>query len=32
MRITAEASRFRVYVIPIDEEKMIAEHALKHIS
>jgi hypothetical protein len=28
MRITAEASRSRVYVIPTGEEKMIAEHTL----
>jgi acetate kinase len=31
MRITAEASRICVYVIPTDEEKMIAEHTVKHI-
>ena len=31
MRITAEASRIRVYVIPTDEEKMIARHTLSHI-
>jgi len=30
-RITAEASRIRVYVIPTDEEKMIAEHTVSHI-
>jgi acetate kinase len=30
-RITAEASRIRVYVIPTDEEKMIAEHTVRHI-
>ena len=31
MRITAEASRICVYVIPTDEEKMITEHTVKHI-
>jgi acetate kinase len=31
MRITVEASRIRVYVIPTDEEKMIAEHTVSHI-
>ena len=31
MRITAEVSRIRVYVIPTDEEKMIAEHTVSHI-
>jgi acetate kinase len=31
MRITAEASRIRVYVIPTDEEKMIARHTVSHI-
>jgi acetate kinase len=30
-RITAQASRVRVYVIPTDEERMIAEHTVKHI-
>jgi acetate kinase len=28
MRIMAEASRIRVYVIPTDEEKMIAVHTV----
>jgi acetate kinase len=28
MRITPEANRIRVYVIPTDEERMIAEHTL----
>jgi acetate kinase len=31
VRITPEASRVRVYVIPTDEERMIAEHTLKHV-
>jgi acetate kinase len=31
MLITAEVSRIRVYVIPTDEEKMIAEHTVSHI-
>jgi acetate kinase len=31
-RISAQASRVRVYVIPTDEERMIAEHTVKHIS
>ena len=31
-RITAQASRVHVYVIPTDEERMIAEHTVKHIS
>ena len=31
MRITAETSRIRVYVIPTDEERMIAEHTVKHL-
>src|SRR5262245_21457163 len=31
MRITTEASRTRVYVIPTDEEKMIARHTVSHI-
>jgi acetate kinase len=31
MRITVEASRIRVYVIPTDEEKMIARHTVSHI-
>jgi acetate kinase len=30
-RISAQASRVRVYVIPTDEERMIAEHTVKHI-
>lgn len=30
-RITAQASRMHVYVIPTDEERMIAEHTVKHI-
>jgi acetate kinase len=30
-RITAHASRVPVYVIPTDEERMIAEHTIKHI-
>jgi acetate kinase len=29
MRITAEASRVRAYVIPTDEERMLAEHTVK---
>jgi acetate kinase len=29
MRITAEVSRIRAYVIPTDEEKMIAEHTVR---
>jgi acetate kinase len=29
MRITAEASRVRAYVIPTDEERMLAEHTAK---
>jgi acetate kinase len=29
MRITAEASRIRVYVIATDEEKMIARYTVK---
>jgi len=28
MRITTESSRLRVYVIPTDEEKIIAEHTV----
>jgi acetate kinase len=31
MRITTEASRTLVYVIPTDEEKMIARHTVSHI-
>ena len=31
MRITTETSRVRVYVIPTDEEKMIAAHTVKQI-
>ena len=31
MRITAEVSRIRVYVIPTDEEKMIAEHTVSSV-
>jgi acetate kinase len=30
-RIRAQASRVHVYVIPTDEERMIAEHTVKHI-
>ena len=30
-RITTQASRVRVYVIPTDEERMIAEHTVKHV-
>ena len=30
-RICAQASRVQVHVIPTDEERMIAEHTLKHI-
>ena len=30
-RITAQASRVRVFVIPTDEERMIAEHTVMHI-
>jgi acetate kinase len=30
-RITSQASRVHVYVIPTDEERMIAEHTVKHI-
>jgi acetate kinase len=32
MRITPEASPIRVYVIPTDEERMIAEHTAKHVA
>jgi acetate kinase len=32
MRITPEASRVRVYVIPTDEERMVAEHTAKHVA
>jgi acetate kinase len=32
MSITAEASRVRIYVIPTDEERMIAEHTVKHVA
>jgi acetate kinase len=32
MRISTEASRIRVYVIPTDEERMIAEHTVKYIA
>jgi acetate kinase len=28
MRIAAESSRIRVYVIPTDEEKIIAQHTV----
>jgi acetate kinase len=31
MRITAQASHVRAYVIPTDEERMIAEHTVKHL-
>jgi hypothetical protein len=31
-RITSEASRVRVYVVPTDEERMIAEHTAKHVA
>jgi Acetokinase family len=31
VRITSEASAVRVYVVPTDEERMIAEHTVKHI-
>jgi acetate kinase len=31
MRINTESSRVRVYVIPTDEEKMIALHTVKHV-
>jgi acetate kinase len=31
-RISAEASRVRVYVIPTDEERMIAEHTARHVA
>ena len=31
MRITAKTSRIRAYVIPTDEEKMLAEHTVKHV-
>jgi acetate kinase len=31
MRISAAASRLRVYVIPTDEEEMIAHHTLSQI-
>jgi acetate kinase len=31
MQISAEASRLRIYVIATDEEKMIAQHTLRHI-
>jgi len=30
--ITAKASRVNVYVIPTDEDKMIAEYTVKHIA
>jgi acetate kinase len=30
MRINSESSRVRVYIIPTDEEKMIALHTVKH--
>jgi acetate kinase len=29
MRINAEASHVRVYVIPTDEEKVIAQHTVR---
>jgi acetate kinase len=32
MRITTETSRVRVYVIPTDEERMIAEHAVRLVA
>jgi acetate kinase len=31
MQISRDSSRVRVYVIPTDEEKMIALHTAKHI-
>jgi acetate kinase len=31
MRINAEASHVRVYVIPTDEEKMIAQHTVRYV-
>jgi acetate kinase len=31
IRISTEASRVRVYVIPTDEERMIAEHTVRHV-
>jgi acetate kinase len=31
LRISAQASRVHVYVIPTDEERMIAEHTVRHI-
>jgi acetate kinase len=30
-QISAQASRVRVYVIATDEERMLAEHTVKHI-
>ena len=32
MRITSEASSVRVYIVPTDEEKMIAEHTVKTLA
>jgi acetate kinase len=31
IRVSTEASRVRVYVIPTDEEHMIAEHTVRHV-
>jgi acetate kinase len=31
IRVSTEASRVRVYVIPTDEERMIAEHTVRHV-
>jgi acetate kinase len=31
VRISTEASRVRIYVIPTDEERMIAEHTVRHV-
>jgi acetate kinase len=31
IRVSTEASRIRVYVIPTDEERMIAEHTVRHV-
>ena len=32
IRVSTEASRVRVYVIPTDEERMIAEHTVTHVA
>jgi acetate kinase len=32
IRITTEGSRVRVYVIPTDEERMIAEHTVRYVA